>query len=152
MAGKADTKLIADMNVVRTLSSKGLEARTVAKINVRQPLTALKVKDQKIAGLHAQLLDLVKDEVNVKGIIADASIEKDVELDIAITPELKEEGALRELIRSIQDLRKEKGLSVGDKAAVIVPVDQKMIAEKYADEIKKVTNVTNISFGDKLSL
>jgi isoleucyl-tRNA synthetase len=155
-AGKINGQLIKDMEIVRVICSKGLEARTMAKINVRQPLATLKTKtniNELVSSFNVfQIGELIKDEVNVKDIVFNPSIEKDVELDTTITPELKEEGALRELIRAIQDLRKEKGLSVSDKASVIVPNDQKAVAEKYADEIKKVTNVTNISFGDKLSL
>jgi isoleucyl-tRNA synthetase len=168
VAGKVDEQLLKDMTVVRDICSKGLEARTTAKINVRQPLSKLKVKSQKskvqdlsstpirdsrlevssvvipilpaqtgkigtqdhLGMLSSQLLELIKDEVNVKEITFDPSIEKDpstqvaVELDLTITPELREEGTVRELIRVIQDLRKETGLTVNDRAILIVETDE----------------------------
>jgi isoleucyl-tRNA synthetase len=41
-----------------------------------------------------------------------------VALDTSITPELREEGIVRELINRIQNLRKEKGFEVTDKISV----------------------------------
>jgi len=155
IAGKIDTNLINEMNLVRGLSSNGLEARTTAKINVRQPLAKLKVKAPLSlfsGGMSQQLLELVKDEVNVKEVVQDASIENDVELDLNISAELKEEGEFRELLRKVQDMRKEKGLSVGDKAVLVVPKEFRSVVANYEDEIKKSANITSISFGDALSL
>jgi hypothetical protein len=102
--------------------------------------------------MSSQLIDLVKDEVNVKSVAVDSSIEKDVELDVTLTPELKLEGDFRELLRKVQDMRKEKCLSVGDKAVLVVPETERQVVDKYSDEIKKLTNVTSISFGEKLGL
>ena len=151
-AGKVDAKLIADMNIVRTLSSKGLEARMKAKINVRQPLANLSSTIPSLKDLSPQLVELIKDEVNVKNISFDASLAVEVGLDTNITPELKEEGDVRELIRSIQDLRKEKGLSVGDKARITVPESNRALVEKYGAEIKKVTGLLEIKVADSLSI
>ncbi len=153
VAGKVDEKLIGDMTVARELSSKGLEARTVAKINVRQPLQRLKVKVLMLKNANNfQLIDLIKDEVNVKEVVQDSSLEKDVELDLNQTPELKAEGEFRELLRKVQDMRKEKGLSVGDKAILIVSIDLKNIIGKYENEIKKMAGISSIEDGEVLGL
>ena len=149
-APAANTKLIADMTMVRSLASKGLEARMKAKINVRQPLRVLNVKQ--FMTLDKQLVELIKDEVNVKEVAFGLNIETDVSLDITITPELKEEGEYRELVRMIQDLRKEKGLSVGDKVKITIPESHRAIATKYLAELKKVTGVTEITYGDSFQL
>jgi isoleucyl-tRNA synthetase len=152
-AGKVDEQLIKDMEQVRSISSRGLEARTVAKINVRQPLATLRIKDSKLKiQERSHFVELIKDEVNVKEIVIDTSLEKDVELDLNITPELKLEGEFRELLRKIQDMRKEKGLSVGDKAALIIPDDFKVLIDRFGDEIKKTTGLISIEFGDTLQL
>ncbi|MEI8248893.1 MAG: class I tRNA ligase family protein [Candidatus Taylorbacteria bacterium] len=145
-----DTKLITDMTTVRSLASKGLEARMKAKINVRQPLRVLNVKQ--FMTLNKQLVELIKDEVNVKEVAFGLNIETDVSLDTNITPELKEEGEYRELVRMIQDLRKEKGLSVGDKVKITIPEVHRPIAVKYIAELKKVTGVTEIAYGDSFDL
>jgi len=155
IAGKVDVGLIKEMAIVRGLSSSGLEARTTAKINVRQPLAKLKVKAPLslfTVPFSRQLLELVKDEVNVKEVVQDASIEKDVELDLNITAELKEEGEFRELLRKVQDMRKEKGLSVGDKAVLVISSDSKPIIDKYESEIKKLASISSIEYGEALGL
>ncbi len=148
-AGPVDQKLLSGMEAVRTLASKGLEARTVAKINVRQPLQSLNVRGE---ALEAGLVELIKDEVNVKEVSFGASIEKEVTLDTNITPALKEEGDVRELIRLVQDMRKEKGLSVGDKAVLVIGPDQEALVQKNAEQIKKVAGLSAIESGEKLEL
>ena len=82
------------MHSAREIVSLALEARTAAKIKVRQPLRNLKIKDQKLK-LNEDFLKLIKDEVNVKEIIFDASLPEAVWLDTLVTPELKIEGELR---------------------------------------------------------
>ncbi|MDR3557951.1 MAG: DUF5915 domain-containing protein, partial [Candidatus Pacebacteria bacterium] len=54
-------------------------------------------------------------EVNVKEVVLDEKIETEVELDLNITAELKEEGELRDLMRAIQDKRKEQNLTIQDR-------------------------------------
>ena len=61
------------------------------------------------------MLELVKDEVNVKEILFDDTIEAELVLDVHLTEELKEEGMVRDLVRSIQDFRKEQRLKPEDK-------------------------------------
>ncbi|MBU6427069.1 class I tRNA ligase family protein [Patescibacteria group bacterium] len=159
--GKPDTgehKLLDDMEEVRRIASKGLEARMAAKINVRQPLAKLKVKNsngksnKKSEALNEELLRLIRDEVNVKEVVFDDSIAGEVELDTNITPELKEEGDLRELIRKIQDLRKEKGLTVGDIAVLEVTKDLEGLVKKYGNELKKATGLRAIEVGESFGL
>jgi isoleucyl-tRNA synthetase len=150
VGGKVDSKLLKDMEMVRSVASKGFEARMTAKLNVRQPLASLKVKLESVSVLDAELVELIKDEVNVKNVEFVASLEKDVALDTTITPVLKEEGDLRELLRKIQDLRKEKGLKVGDRASLIVPAELKSITDKYGSEIKKATGLVSIEIGIEL--
>ncbi len=155
-AGKASTDLLESMKVVRSLASKGLEARMTAKVNVRQPLKTLKVKIAGQSGmqlevqLSAQFVDLIKDEVNVKEVIFGAPIETDVQLDMVITPELKEEGMVRELIRAIQDLRKEKGLSVNDAASLTIETSGagRKFVEDNEKQLKSVCTISEIRFGN----
>ena len=52
--------------------------------------------------------------MNIKEIVFDSSIEGEVKLDTKITPELKEEGVIREIIRNIQQIRKERGCTPKD--------------------------------------
>ena len=171
--GNIDEQLLASMEIVRAIASKGLEARMASKINVRQPLQSLKVNRAFIQSanknadklLHKskyfeELIGLVKDEVNVKEVIFvneiighdGAKTIEDVELDTVISPQLKEEGELRELIRKIQDLRKEKGLKMGDAASLTVAADLRGIVSKNEAQIKKLTNLKKIDIGDKFEI
>jgi len=148
-AEKIDSDLIANMETVRTLCSKGLEARMAAKINIRQPLSKLKVKNQKSKSLADNFVGLIKDEVNVKEVVFGVTIEKDVELDTTITPTLKEEGMTRELIRAIQDLRKEKGLSMNDKAVLILDTNGagRKFVEDNEKQVKAACTISEVRFG-----
>jgi isoleucyl-tRNA synthetase len=156
VGGSVDEDLLADMNSIREMASRGLEARTNAKINVRQPLALLKVKDGrwtvKNKANGGKLLAIVKDEVNVKAVSFVKDLGTDVELDTTLTPELKEEGDLRELIRKIQDMRKEKGLAVGDRAILTVSDDVKDIVSRNEEQIKKVAGLTEIKVGTAFEL
>jgi len=143
----ANEQVILDyMSETRRIASLALEARMKAKINVRQPLAKLTVastlfelqKDAtgKYSGnkkLYTDFISLVKDEINVKEIIVRR--EGELELDTTLTPALKEEGNLRELVRAIQDLRKKAGLTVSDIVDVHVTTDY---AGKHFIETKKI--------------
>ncbi len=148
-AGKVDEKLVEIMEVVRIISSKGLEARMNAKINVRQPLAKLFIKDGALnIKDDNRALQIIKEEVNVKETVFDKNLNTEVELDLNITPELKEEGMVRELIRVIQDLRKEKGLTVNDKAILTVETDKngEEFIKRNEKNISTVTSLSSVSY------
>jgi isoleucyl-tRNA synthetase len=69
-------------------------------------------------------------------------------LDLNITPQLKEEGMVRELIRLIQDLRKEKGLTVNDKAVLKIDTDKdgESFVEKNKTYISSVAQLSDIQY------
>ncbi len=136
--------LLKQMAEVRKIVSLGLEARMKAAIKVRQPLASLKIYKE----FSKELSDLIKDEVNVKEILVATADEDTVELDINMTQELKEEGQMRELLRSIQELRKESGLNIEDRAELIVDTDNQGVAliKKFEKEISRPAGLTAITF------
>ncbi|MDP3661410.1 MAG: class I tRNA ligase family protein [bacterium] len=142
---KQDSRVLEDMEEVRKIVSLGLEARAKANIKIRQPLQKLKIKNLKI---HKELLRLVQDEVNVKEVIFDNALAEEVELDTTLTPELKEEGDFRELLRAVQNLRKKKGLTISDFATLLVDTnaDGKKFIEKFSDELKKSALLKGVEF------
>lgn len=132
----SDKNLTKNMAEVRRIVSLALEARSKADIRVRQPLQKLFAR---VGNLEDDYIELIRDEINVKEVI-----NKDidgVELDTNLTPELIEEGRVREAIRTIQDLRKEKGLKPRERMAYQVPEELRDLFAKYGEEIKKVTNI-----------
>lgn len=141
-----DRKILIKMDIIRNYASLVLAKRVEAKIKVRQPLKTLKIKDKRLIK-EKDLLDILKEEVNVKEIIFDFKIKDSFELDTEITHELKEEGYLRELIRIIQDFRQSVNLKPKDFIELgIETKDQEInyLIEKYISILKKETNAKNI--------
>ena len=62
----------------------------------------------------------------------------------SITPELKLEGEYRELVRMIQDLRKEKGLAPQDIISLTLPEQYKEIVETFGEELKKIVGAKDL--------
>jgi len=146
-AGEIDEQVLEDMEEVRRIVSLALEKRNAASIKVRQPLSELRIKNHELRGKE-EYLNLIKDEVNVKEVVADETIEGEVELDTNITEELKMEGDVREFVRAVQALRKEKGLVATDAVTLKVETDEKGkgFLEANAEQIKKPTNTSEIIF------
>lgn len=72
-----------------------------------------------------------------------------VVLDLTITPELEAEGRARDLVRMIQQARKDAGFNVGDRItlAVDVPADFKAAIAAHGDYIKEQTLAVSIGEG-----
>lgn len=113
-----DKDILEDMELVREIVTKGLELRSHANIKVRQPLSVFKIKNTKLSTVY---LYIIGEELNVKKVEIDSLIELDFYLDIEITPELRDEGDMRDIIRKVQDMRKTADLVPTD--TVIVTLD-----------------------------
>ena len=141
-------KLIEEMKEVRRIVSLALEARAKVNIKVRQPLGSVKLKAQN-EKLKEEFLELIRDEVNVKEIVFGNKISNEVELDTNITPELKKEGDYREVLRRIQELRKEKGLQPGQLAtlATSAQIAATGLLQDYETDLKNVAALEKINHG-----
>lgn len=139
----------ANMEETRKLVTLGLEARQRSGIKVRQPLSKLEVRELKVKNSGGFLfwkdpvkadeyLSLVKEELNVKDIVVNPNLDTEVRLDTNLTPELLEEGKVRDAIRAVQEWRKEKNLKPGEKAQYET-ADEFYFA--HQEEIEKATNV-----------
>lgn len=140
-------KLIADMKLVREIVEKGHAARKEAEIKLRQPLAAItySAADQ----LGEEMEKIIAEELNVKQVKHSGSkSEVSVQLDTNITQSLREEGEARDLIREIQKLRKEEGLTLKDRIEVLAPVWPK----EFEEMILKATSADKISQADELSI
>lgn len=136
--GSSSDKLVENMEEVRRIVSLGLEARSKSNIKIRQPLQELRIKNNELGG---EYLDLIKDEINVKTVVADKNLSEEVLLDTKLTPELEEEGKVREIIRSIQEIRKEKNLKPSDRMDYKVESDSELL-KKYQVQVEKTTSTT----------
>ncbi len=190
----ADDALLEQMSLARKVASLGLSARSTANLKVRQPLSKVRVHAGK-AVLRQELVEIVKDELNVKAfefvehegalvkykvlpdnkllgpkfgvkfpevraalahadpawVASDVNAGISVKLDVAgetfelapetilvsteplpglavasdkyitvgidatLTPELKAEGLAREIVRRVQDMRKNASFNIEDR-------------------------------------
>ena len=135
-----DRNLEEKMEEVRAIVNLALAERITKGIKVKQPLASLKIRNQKSQiRNNNNLLDLIKDEVNVKEIVFDGNIENEVELDANLTEELEAEGIIREIIRAVQAERKAQNLVPKDRISVqmFVPAKEKLIVEKNKEFLLK---------------
>jgi isoleucyl-tRNA synthetase len=70
-------------------------------------------------------------------------------MDLSVTEELRLEGVARELVRRIQDLRKEKGLSVTNRVEITYEntSDNQKAVELFGDEIAKKVGAISLTSG-----
>ncbi len=139
--------IIEGMQRTREIVSLGMQMRQKVGIAVRQPLASLKLKVES-SKFKVEYHELIKDELNVKEVIEDDSIPNELELDTNITPELKLEGEFRELVRAVQDMRKEKGLMPSDVISLTLSNSYQSIANAFETELKKAVSANEITIAD----
>lgn len=142
MTDFADEKVLADMGRTRSVVSRALEARAAAGIAIRQVLPGMRVQ---VPGgkLDAALMDVIKDELNVKDVqVVDGEYE--VVLDTKLTPELLREGLVRDIIRQVNALRKEAKLTIQDRIALAIKTDS-LEVKKAIDEHTDALRVGTLS-------
>jgi isoleucyl-tRNA synthetase len=142
--------VIETMGTVRALVSRALDAREEAGRPVKQVLSTLKVQlpSGELSEAYQQVL---ADEVNVKQIVVEKG-EVAVELDTALTPELVREGLVREVVRAVNSLRKEAGLTIEDRIDLFVhsaDEEVKKMFDEYAQQVQEGTLSSSISFEQK---
>ncbi len=93
--------------------------------------------------------DLLIDAAQVEGYVSDSDNGITVVLDTNLTPELIEEGYVRELISKIQTMRKEAGFEVTDHITVFQDGNDKLadILKSHAEEIKGTVLAHEIVIG-----
>ena len=159
-AGAVNDQALADMSRTRELINNGLSLRMKqdehqVSIKVRQPLQSAAYAGAKLAEYYEQIM---AEELNVKEIrwiesldehLADYDVtegmikpESWVEIGKHLTPELKREGLMREVIRHVQSARKKAGLQVDDRIDLGITSSDTEIAQAvymFADTIKAET-------------
>ncbi len=127
-AGLIDEVVLTQMAKTREVITAGLAERmkkteTEAQIKVRQPLAKLVYAGERLDDFYEQI---IMEEVNVKSVEHGEALA----LDKTLTPELLEEGKIRELIRFVQAARKKAGLNVDDRIKLMVSME---VPETYRE-------------------
>jgi isoleucyl-tRNA synthetase len=136
--------LVEQMQKVREIVEKAHAVRKELGIPVRQPLGKLEVGNFSLK--IEELRQLLLDELNVKEIyFKDGKGDITVKFDTRITPELKEEAEVRDLIRKIQDERKRLGLNLTQK--VDVRLDKLPVSKELIQWMSKKAQISSITKG-----
>lgn len=140
--GDVDAPLETTMASVRTYATLGLKLRSEKNIKVRQPLERFTITQEGESRTYWRECEiLLKDELNVKVIDVqngDSENAGSADFDWVITPELKREGDVRELMRAIQDARKEGGLNPEDRIVLLMSSNAKELIAPFAAETLRI--------------
>ena len=165
-AGEVNEQVLADMARTRELINNGLSLRMKqdehqASIKVRQPLQFAAYAGVKLAEYYEQIM---AEELNVKEIrwienldehLADYEVtegvikpENWIEISKQLTPELKREGLMREVIRHVQSARKKAGLQVDDRIMLQLTTNDEQLRQAIDEHAEAIATETLAVFGE----
>jgi isoleucyl-tRNA synthetase len=141
-----ENKVMAQMTLVREAAELGLSARDKAGIKIRQMLAKADFSGGFDPG--EEYTAILKDELNLQVINwqgGESNLE--IDLDTNITPELKIEGHKRELIRTINLLRKDAGLTASDQIDIYLSSKDDLVPWliEVSEALKKSTIADHIN-------
>lgn len=153
--GEVDAGLEKAMDDGRMVSSVLLAFRKQANVKVRIPFKKLSYRGPR--ELTGDIKKLVLAEANVYELIYEGINEPSMENYSAggqsdVKNQDIEAGKVRDVIREIQVLRKEKGCKIDELVQAQLPVSYKELPKKLQEYIKKETLVTSITWGDTLQI
>ncbi|MFA6525795.1 MAG: isoleucine--tRNA ligase [Candidatus Buchananbacteria bacterium] len=161
--GKIGTDVLEQMEQVKKIVELGLASRAQNGIKIRQPLSKLEVYGMVMDEIYSKIIadevnvkvvefkkDLeikssekprsihleFNDTINLSGEnIKDTIFSKNIRIVLytELTEELKAEGVLRELVRTINGLRKDAGLTIQDRITIGWHSDGEIARKVFAD-------------------
>ena len=165
-AGAVNEQVLADMSRTRELINNGLSLRMKqdehqASIKVRQPLQFAAYAGAKLAEYYEQIM---AEELNVKEIrwienldeylagydVTEGTIKPEnwIEISKQLTPELKREGLMREVIRHVQSARKKVGLQVDDRIMLQLTTNDEQLHQAIDEHAEVIATETLAVFGE----
>jgi isoleucyl-tRNA synthetase len=158
-AGHINEIVINNMEQIRSVVEQGLAERALKGIKVRQPLKKATVYVlTEVTGTEKEAYEqIISEELNVKAVeiltFDQSHKSPSLELDMEITPELRLEGLMRELVRNVQQTRKQAGLQVDDRIDLKLESDDvdlnKVLDNKELTEIIKQETLA-LSLNEKI--
>ena len=153
-AGTVDEATLTFMAEARKIIEQGLSLRmfkseTEQQVKIRQPLGELGYTGQQLDPYYEAI---IAEEVNVKRVVyGGAEGVELVTLDKTITPELRREGLMREVVRAVQNARKDAGLNVDDRITLSLMTDNDELGQAIQEfelTIKDETLATALEAGE----
>lgn len=144
-----DQEVLKEMETIRKLVEMGLSLRSENGIKVRQVLSKFYISGTKFS--YEDSKSIIAEELNVKEVLLEDFDKEDKQLkkkedwgfkmalNIHITEELKKEGLVREIVRTINQIRKEQGMTIEDEVLVEYHTEDEILQTvfaEYAEEIK----------------
>ena len=144
-SGFVNEMIVSDMEKVREYVNQGLSMRAQNRQKVRQPLASVTIAEN---GRFVDFVPILTEELNIK----EVKFGGEFELDLVITPELRNEGLSREVIRHIQNARKDAGLNVDDRIKLSVITSDESLKRAIKQNEANIINETlaeEFSYDDK---
>lgn len=155
--------VIADMDIVRELVTVGMAIRQDNLIKVKQPLASLYYTSSTKSKLDRSFEALIADELNIKNVVWSADLPQEaldnpkcmkgsmdykIALDTTITDTLRDEGDMREFVRTIQDMRKNANLVPSDRVvASLTHVEPSWFAGELGRELMQIVGADRVEWG-----
>jgi len=133
--GRVNELVMSEMETVRDYVNAGLSIRAKERIKVRQPLASVTVPT---LGEFVNFEDILAEELNVR-MVKQGEV---LSLDLEITPELKREGLMREVIRHVQNARKAAGLNVDNRIMLSLKTEDDELQKAIAEHQKEIGKET----------
>jgi len=143
-----NNKLEKEFELTLEIIEKGLAERDKEQIGLKWPLAKAVVKIN--SNLSKDLIEIIKNQLNIKAVEVKQGKELSVKLDTKITKELEAEGYAREISRKVQAARKKANFVKNDKIKLSLEVgDLEDMIKSQEDFIKERVNAKFIFINDK---
>jgi len=156
-SGKVSKLTLDRMAYSREVINEGLSQRATASIKVRQPLQELLIKGAPgfFKDVDEAYLTIIKEELNIKELRVNShDIPHEVLINTTMTPALKREGMMREVVRNVQNVRKQAGLEVDDRIQLSLSTTNEELRQaiiEHKETIIAETLATRLDFDQTYS-